>query len=139
VIILVLLCSVSKWQCINASYFHHASCHQCIMLCHQYKSHGIYILCKQGWFFFQNDSIEKRLPPIHIGIKFLLQENWKLGFQKKRILKRQLKFNCHVSRFKQRHIIYLFWDWFSVAKDCDLHGLGIALSIRWPSFGGIFF
>jgi hypothetical protein len=51
-------------------------------------------------------------------------------------LKRQLKFNHHISRFKQRHINLFFWDWFSVAKDCDLHGLGIALSIRWPSFGG---
>jgi hypothetical protein len=71
--------------------------------------------------------------------KNLLQENWKLGFFKKRILKRQLKFNRHVTRFKQSHIIYLFWDWFWVAKDCDLHRLGIALSIRWPSFGGIFY
>ncbi len=34
---------------------------QCIMLYHQHKSYGTYVLCMEGWGKFQNDYMDKIL------------------------------------------------------------------------------
>jgi hypothetical protein len=47
----------------NVSMHHISSCIMlsCIMVYHQHKSYGTYILCKEGWGNFQNDHMDIKL------------------------------------------------------------------------------
>ncbi len=47
----------------NVSMHHISSCimSSCIMLYHQHKSYGTYVLCKEGWGKVQNDYMQKAL------------------------------------------------------------------------------
>jgi hypothetical protein len=47
----------------NVSMHHIPSCimSSCIMLYHQHKSYGTYVLCKEGWGKLQNDYMHKKI------------------------------------------------------------------------------